>query len=70
MIRALTIRFAIMCVGAGALTVALNLIKPAPQLVMLAVMIYLLAGSFIIARYCLEHEDEIPTGSTRDKRRR
>jgi hypothetical protein len=59
-----------MAVGVAVLTVALNLIKPAPQLVMLSVMAYVLAGSLIIGRYCIAHEDEIPSRSHRDTHRR
>jgi hypothetical protein len=64
MIRALTIRFAVMCLGAVALTFVLDLTKPAPGLVAASVIAYVFAGSVIIALYCLAHEDEIPVRST------
>ena len=69
MIRALTIRFGIMCVGAVPLVAALNSIEPEPGLVMASVMIYELIGSVVIGRYCLKHEDEIPTRTQRRSNR-
>ncbi len=60
MLRALTIRFGIMAIGAGALTVALNLIEPAPAVVLFAIFGYVIGGSCLIARYCAAHVDEIP----------
>jgi len=70
MIRALTIRFGIMCLGAVPLVAALNSIKPEAGLVLASVMVYELIGSVVIGRYCLKHEDEIPTRTRRSGSRR
>lgn len=60
MIRALTIRFGIMCLLAPPLVAGLNWLDLAPQLGMIALMAYCLAVSIVLGRYCLAHEDEIP----------
>jgi O-antigen/teichoic acid export membrane protein len=67
--RALTIRFGVMCFGAAVLDVILNLVRPAPGLVGASLLVYLVAGSAVIVRYCLAHEDEIPP-RRRDARHR
>jgi hypothetical protein len=59
MIRALTIRFAIVALFAACLVAGLNWLDPAPQLGMIALMAYCLAVSIALGRYCLAHEDEI-----------
>ncbi len=68
MIRALTIRFGIMGVGVAILTVVLNLTKPDPNRIMLAVVIYLTGGALAVLRYVVAHQDEIPV-RPRDPRR-
>jgi hypothetical protein len=70
MIRALTIRFGIMGIGAGALVILLNVLDAAPALAMVSLVAYLLVGSLIIAGYCVSHEDEIPMGIQRRRPRR
>jgi hypothetical protein len=69
MIRALTIRFGIMCLGAAALDVFLNLVKPAPGFAMASLVVYLFGGGLLIARYCVAHEDEIPSRPPRGTHR-
>jgi len=68
--KSLTIRFIAMCIGAGALTVVLNLVEPAPELVMISLIVYLVGGGLLIGRYCAMHEDELPPLPPRDSRRR
>ena len=58
-----------MCVGAGVLTVVLNLTKPNPSLIMAAVMLYVGGGAVLIARYAVAHEDEIPERRRDDRGR-
>ena len=67
MIRALTIRFAVLCVGLSALVIGANLMHVTPGLAWVALIVYLTAGTLAIANYCAEHEEEIPT---REQRRR
>ncbi len=69
MIRALTIRFGIMCLGAAALDVFLNLVEPAPGLVMASLVVYLVGSGLLVARYCVAHEDEIPSRPPRETHR-
>lgn len=54
-----------MGVGAGALVVIVNLFKVAPDIAMTSLVLYLLLGSLVIGRYCIAHEDEIPTRASR-----
>jgi len=68
-VKALTIRFGVMCVGMAILDVVLNLTNPNPNLVMLAVMVYVVGGALVIGRYCIAHEDEIPVRCRDDRRR-
>ncbi len=70
MIRALTIRFGIMCVGVVVLVALVNVLHAPPALAMGAWMAYLLAGSLIIGNYIIAHEDEIPPRRSRDQSRR
>jgi hypothetical protein len=70
MIRALTIRFAVMGVGLCVLVVSANVLHASPPLAMGFLMVYLLGGTLIIGNYCIEHEDEIPTRSQRRQHRR
>jgi hypothetical protein len=58
----------LMGMGAGALTVVLSLTKPAPGLIMAAMMLYLVGGALLIARYAVAHEDEIPMRRRDDRR--
>lgn len=60
MTRALTIRFILMCTGAALLDVGLNLVEPAPGIVMASLIAYIVGGGLLIARYCAAHEDEMP----------
>jgi hypothetical protein len=69
MIRALTIRFAIMGVGLCVLVVLVNVLHASPPLAMGSLMVYLLGGTLIVGNYCIAHEDEIPTRAQRRRRR-
>ncbi len=69
MIRALTIRFAVMCVGVSALVILANILSVHPALAWVALLAYMAAGALIIGNYCVEHEDEIPTRAERRRRR-
>jgi hypothetical protein len=60
MTGALTIRFIAMCLGMAVLTVVLNLVEPADEIVMASLVVYLVGGGLLIARYCAAHEDEMP----------
>lgn len=66
MIRALTIRFGVMCLGAIPLVAFLNRVEPADGLVGAAVIFYTFGGGLLMARYCFAHEDEIPSRRPRD----
>jgi hypothetical protein len=70
MIRALTIRFGIMCIGVAALVALVNILNAPPALAMGSLMAYLLAGSLIIGNYIHAHEDEIPPRRPHDESRR
>lgn len=70
MIRALTIRFGVMCVGVVALVALVNVLNAPPALAMGAWMAYLLVGSLIIGNYIVDHEDEIPPRRPPDLPRR
>jgi hypothetical protein len=61
MIRALTIRFAIMCVGAIPLVILANALIAPRALVLGSYFAYMAAGALIIGNYCVAHQDEIPT---------
>jgi hypothetical protein len=65
MIRALTIRFAIVCLGLSVLVVSGNLLHASPGLAGFLLFAYLIAGVLIIGNYCVDHEDEIPTRAER-----
>ena len=69
MIRAQTIRFAVMCVGAIPLVILANVLNAPPALVVGSFYAYLGAGALIIGNYCAAHEDEIPTRSQRREHR-
>jgi hypothetical protein len=69
MIRALTIRFGIMCIGVVALVALVNLLNAPPALAMGSLMAYLLTGSLLIGNYCIAHGDEIPSRESRDHHR-
>lgn len=60
MIRALTIRFGVMCVGAIPLVILANVLNAPPALVLLTYLGYMGAGALIIGNYCAAHQDEIP----------
>jgi hypothetical protein len=66
MIKALTIRFGLMCLLAPPLVAGLKWIDPAPQLGMIALMTYVLSVVLVIGRYCLAHQDEIPSRPPQD----
>jgi hypothetical protein len=51
------------------LDIALNLVKPAPGLVMASLVVYLVGGGLLIVRYCIAHEDEIPSRPPRGPHR-
>lgn len=70
MIRALTIRFAIMCVGLSLWVAAANLLHVPGVLAWVVLLTYMGAGVVIIGNYCAAHEDEIPTRSQRRQHRR
>ncbi len=70
MIRALTIRFGIMCIGVAVLVALVNILNAPPALAMGSLMAYLLAGSLIIGNYIDAHQDEIPPRRPPDQPRR
>jgi hypothetical protein len=70
MIRGLTIRFGVMCLGAVPLVAFLNRVEPAPGLVTVSVVLYTFGGGLLLARYCVAHEDEIPSRPPRDTHHR
>lgn len=71
MIRALTIRFAVMCAGAIPLVILANVLNAPPALVLGTYFAYMGAGALIIGNYCVAHQDEIPTrAQQRHDRRR
>jgi hypothetical protein len=61
MIRALTIRFAVMCAGAIPLVILANVFNAPPALVFGVYFAYMTAGALIIGNYCVAHQEEIPT---------
>jgi hypothetical protein len=63
MIRALTIRFVIMCAGVVLLVILANVLSPPPALILGTYIIYMVGSALIIGNYCIDHEDEIPTRS-------
>lgn len=70
MIRALTIRFGLMYLGAVPLVAFLNRVEPAPGLVAALVIVYVFGGGVLIGLYCVAHEDEIPSRPPRETDRR
>lgn len=70
MSRALTIRFGLMLLGAAVLDIVFNIVKPAPGFVGAALIVYLFVSCGLVARYCVAHEDEIPSRPPRDMSRR
>jgi O-antigen/teichoic acid export membrane protein len=70
MSRALTIRFGLLFLGAAALDIALNILRPEPGLGGAALVTYILVAGGLVARYCVTHEDEIPSRPPRDTPRR
>lgn len=70
MYRALTIRFALMCLGAAPLVAFLNHVDAAAGLAGSALIFYTLGASYLFARYCIAHQDEIPVRSRREDHRR
>lgn len=70
MIKALTIRFCLMCLLAPPLVAGLKWLDPAPQLGMIALMAYVLSVVLVIGRYCLAHPDEIPSRPPAESRER
>lgn len=70
MVRALTIRFGVMSVGASLLVIFVNVLHLQPDLAGLLFLVYMTVGVLIIGKYCLDHEDEIPTRAERRPRRR
>ncbi len=70
MIRALTIRFAIMCAGAVPLVILANVLSAPPALILGTYFAYMIGGALIIGNYCLAHQDEIPTLEQRHEPRR
>jgi hypothetical protein len=69
MIRALTIRFAVMCAGIVPLVILANVFNPPPALILGTYFVYMIGGALIIGNYCIDHEDEIPTRSQRQQHR-
>jgi hypothetical protein len=69
MIRALTIRFAIICVGLSMWVAAANLLHVPGALAWVVLIAYMGAGVVIIGNYCAAHEEEIPTRSQRRRHR-
>lgn len=69
MIRALTIRFAIMCAGTIPLVVLANAFIAPRALVLGSYFAYMTVGALIIGNYFIDHEDEIPTRSQRQQHR-
>lgn len=65
MIRALTIRFGIMCAGAVPLIILANVLSAPPALILGTYFVYTIGGALIIGNYCIDHEDELPTRSQR-----
>jgi len=65
MVRALTIRFGIMCLGLSALVILANVLHASPVLAWVLLLVYMVAGLLIIGNYCIDHEDEIPTRAER-----
>jgi hypothetical protein len=65
MVRALTIRFAVMCVGVTPLIFLGNALNAPPVVAFLSLLIYMVVGVLIIGNYCIDHEDEIPTRAER-----
>jgi hypothetical protein len=65
MVRALTIRFAVMCVGVSPLIILGNAFNVPPVLAFTSLLIYMVAGVLIIGNYCIDHENEIPTRAER-----
>jgi len=70
MVRALTIRFAMMCVGVVPLVFLVNVLDAPPELAMVSLLVYMAVGALIIGNYCIAHEDEIPTRERRRRARR
>lgn len=70
MYRALTIRFGLMCLGAAPLVAFLNRVQAADGVAGAALIFYTLGASFLIGRYCIAHEDEIPVRRRRNTDRR
>jgi hypothetical protein len=60
MIRALTIRFGVMCAGAIPLVILANVFDAPPALILGTYFAYMGGGALIIGNYCLAHQDEIP----------
>jgi hypothetical protein len=69
MIRALTIRFVVMCAGAVPLIVLANVLNAPPALVLGTFFAYMGALALIIDSYCAAHQDEIPTRAQHRDRR-
>jgi len=69
MIRALTIRFGLMYLGLVPFVAFMNHVKPAPGLVGASVIVYVFGGGLLIGRYCVAHEDEIPSRPPRETHR-
>ncbi len=69
MIRALTIRFAIMCAGAVPLVILANVLSAPPALILGTYFVYTIGGALLIGNYFIDHEDEIPTRSRRRQHR-
>jgi hypothetical protein len=59
-----------MGVGLSMLVILVNVLEAPPVLAGGLWVTYLLVGGVILANYCVDHEDEIPTRSQRRANRR
>jgi hypothetical protein len=63
--RGLLVRTAVFVLGAIPLVSLIHALDMHADMAGLSVIVYTLVGSSYLAHYCIKHEDEIPTRSTR-----
>jgi len=67
MVRGLVIRFFVLALIVVPMVSIINIVNASPGIAMLTLMTFCIGGSYWLAIYCLAHEDEIPTRSTRHR---